>query len=159
MTSDCLITPQGEYITTVDMVLSALDRWNARNDGHHTEKRTTRRFPFRGIVRITAAYSGQVVHFEAPTRDISVNGMCFLVARRIRTDLLGQNIIPAGALLTLGARIVTSLNRDGHNILLVSEIRRLRRVHDNLYECGVQFVARDTEGPSEVREAAVDCPN
>ncbi len=88
MTSDCLITPQGEYITTVDMVLSALDRWNARNDGHHTEKRTTRRFPFRGIVRITAAYSGQVVHFEAPTRDISVNGMCFLVARRIRTDLL-----------------------------------------------------------------------
>jgi hypothetical protein len=35
---------------------------------------------------------------------------------------------------------------------LFGEIRRLRKVHDNLYECGVKFVGRDAGGAEPVAE-------
>lgn len=149
MPADSLFIPYGNLDATVESVLSALDRWMERNDGHHTEKRTTQRFPFRGSIVVTArhAATGALVQFEAPTRDISVSGLSFVVSRQIRTESVEGNIVLASAILTPETKIVVTLNRGDHDLILVAEIRRVRKVHDNLYECGVRFVGRDETVP------------
>ncbi len=41
---------------TVESVLCALERWTARNDGHHTEKRGTQRHFYRARIEVAAQH-------------------------------------------------------------------------------------------------------
>ncbi len=139
-----------QFDETVESVLCALDRWTARNDGHHTEKRATRRHAFRAQVEVAArvASSQDVVRFHAFTRDISVSGLSFVVAKHIPSEFGGQ-VVLASSLLTEEKMILVCLPHGDHEVNLFGEIRRLRKVHDNLYECGVKFVGRDAGGGAE----------
>ncbi|MDZ4782775.1 MAG: PilZ domain-containing protein [Planctomycetia bacterium] len=139
-----------EFDETVESVLCALDRWTARNDGHHTEKRTTRRHAFRAQVEVAArvASSQEIVRFHAFTRDISVSGLSFVASKHIHSEVGGQVILTSG-LLTEEKVILICLPHGDHEVNLFGEIRRLRKVHDNLYECGVKFVGRDANGDAE----------
>ncbi len=134
---------------TVESVLCALDRWTARNDGHHTEKRVTQRHSYRVRVEVTAQHASipTPIRFSAFTRDISVSGLSFVVAKNIPSDASGQ-VVQATALLQLEKVVSICLPHGDHDMSLVAEIRRLRKVHDNLYECGVRFVERDLESAS-----------
>lgn len=130
---------------TVESVLCALDRWTARNDGHHTEKRATRRHPYRALVQVTAPHNSVIaeVRFFAHTRDISVSGLSFVVSKKIPTGVVGH-VVQATSLLQPNKEVVICVPHGDHDVNLVAEIRRLRKVHDNLYECGVQFVGRNS---------------
>ncbi len=133
-----------QYDATVESVLCALDRWTARNDGHHTEKRSARRFSLRAPVTVvTQLYgSGASVRIEAHSRNISVSGLAFVVPKRIRTSDQATDVL-ATTLLPPDSVIRVSVDRAGHDLRLVAKICRLRKVHDDLYECGVQFLGRD----------------
>lgn len=129
---------------TVETVLAALDRWTARNDGHHTEKRVARRFALRTPVIITTRHpaTGTAFRVEAHSRNISVSGLAFVVPKRIRAAESAVDVLVT-SLLTLDSLIRISVDREGRDLRLVARICRLRKVHDNLYECGVRFVGRD----------------
>jgi hypothetical protein len=152
----------GDYSATVETVLSALDRWTARNDGHHTEKRSSRRFALRAPVNVVTRHSGNglAVRIDAHTRNISVSGLAFVVPKRIQFAALGGEVLTATSLFTPDTTIAVSLDRDGHAIRLIAKICRLRKVHDDLYECGVMFVGRqeDVPPPPEIAAEALETP-
>jgi len=146
-----------QYDATVESVLCALDRWTARNDGHHTEKRKARRFALRAPVTVVTQFygSGAAVRIEAYSRNISVSGLAFVVPKRIRvsdqaTDVLATTVLPPDSVIRV------NVDRQGHDLRLVAKICRLRKVHDDLYECGVQFLGRDEAEP--VAQSPADEP-
>jgi len=153
MSTDANISAQ-PLDETVETVLCALDRWTARNDGHHTEKRATRRHPYRALIEVAAQLPNykDVVRFEAFTRDISVAGLAFVVSRQIPSEFGGQ-VVTAAGLLVPEKIILIRLPHGDHNVNLLAEIRRLRKVHDNLYEFGVRFVSREIEPTSPASPA------
>lgn len=152
MSTDVIATEADEYEATVETVLSALDRWTARNDGHHTEKRGARRFALRAPATITtrSAGDGRTHRVAAHTRNISVSGLAFVVPRRI--DLQGE-VLTATSLFSADSTVTVSLDRDQHEIRLIAKVCRLRKVHDDLYECGVMFIGRDRGGDSDLDAA------
>lgn len=148
MASDTSIS-QPPLDPIVESVLCALDRWTARNDGHHTEKRSDRRHPYRAQVRVTATdpSTADEIRFSVVTRDISVSGLSFVVAKMIRPDA-GKKAIHAPTLLLPEHEIVIEMPHGDTAVVLTAEVRRVRKVHDDLYECGVRFVGRRSGLPA-----------
>jgi PilZ domain len=114
-------------------VISMLDRWSDRLEGHYTQKRTSQRKSFRSRITIyipsndsLAGESEEATSFQAWARNISQSGLAFLYKGNIKLD-----------------KIIVCLDPDTKGIhWLNAEFVRIRQVHNDFWEYGVKFTGR-----------------
>lgn len=112
-------------------VLSILNRWSDRLEGHHSQKRETGRQPFRSPITIhipgTENLPGECAeknNFEAWARNISQSGLGFIYKGQIKASKLTICLNPKAE------------DECWFNV----EIVRSRQVHNDFWEYGVKFI-------------------
>lgn len=111
-------------------VLDKLDWWDERNQGHHTQKRTSFRPSCRTLILVQSVdASGKAeVTFKAWTRNLSQGGLSFILPRE----------------LPLQAIVITWCDDKAEPASpLRGRVVRFRRVHDGYWEYGVEFLSRE----------------
>ena len=114
----------------IQEVLDKLDWWDGRNQGHHTQKRTSFRPSCRTLILVRSANDSEcdAVAFKAWTRNISQGGLAFILPRQYSLDKV---------------RITWCHDKADPPSQLQARVVRTRRVHDGYYEYGVEFLSRE----------------
>jgi hypothetical protein len=146
-------------------VLAAIRQWDKINDGHHAEKRPGERLNFNGnpiLVVTLPATAGDELHaepqsisFSVSGRNISRSGMSFLASRVIMPVLASDEtpIVQLEDVLIVPSELTVGLPEHGSDGLhwLVAKLVRLRRVHEELLEGGVQFLRKQDSAPAKLQ--------
>ena len=107
-------------------VMDMLDRWDARLQGHLTQKREHDRKKFRSLITVlysTSDESDEAASIKVWSRNLSQGGMSFVYRGQIKP-----------------ANVVVCLNPDqGETLWYQAEIMRSRQVHNDYWEYGVRF--------------------
>ncbi len=114
-------------------VISMLDRWSDRLDGHCTQKRKSSRKPFRSRITIyipssdsVAGESAEATNVQAWSRNLSQTGLAFIYKGHIKEEKLVICLDPD----TTGSHWFNA------------EIMRSRQVHNDFWEYGVRLINR-----------------
>ncbi|HZZ70932.1 MAG TPA: PilZ domain-containing protein [Pirellulales bacterium] len=140
--------------------LEKLQKWDDKNAGHQSEKRSGERFGYKNrpvVIVVPASESaargrecGEAsVSFPVYTRNLSRSGLSFLIPREVFPRVLTDAVLPVYVqdLLTVGREIQVGMPMNNGEVLwVVSKIIRTRLIHEGLSECGLQFVSK---GPAE----------
>ena len=129
MTKTNLDPPDKEAID----VLSILDRWSGRLDGHCSQKRQISRRPFRSRITIyipgadsLAGESAEAANFQAWGRNLSQTGLGFVYKGQIKSE-----------------NLIICLDPDATGShWFNAELVRSRQVHNDFWEYGVKFIGR-----------------
>ena len=141
--------------------LEKLQRWDAKNAGHQSEKRSGERHVYetQSIVIVvphdeTCDLAGEALSaensssFSACTRNLSRSGLSFIVPREVLPSVTGENFAPLclEKLLTAERKVhVAMAMKSGPPLWVEGKVVRFRPIHDGLYECGLQFLAKNAE--------------
>lgn len=141
-----------------ERAIAALRHWDEINFGHQTEKRASERFEYYGrpVLKVELPTKQEVEGYDQPQqisvrlwgRNLSCGGMSFLTAREI-IPVLASDTTPIirveDDLLKISQELAIGLPRDQdecNTLWLGAKIARIRRLHDGLIECGVQFLRK-----------------
>jgi hypothetical protein len=141
--------------------ITALNRWNQINSGHHTEKRSVERLGYDGrpLVVIDATQDdsgapfadGGPVVFRAWGRDLSRAGMSFLTPSRLISCKPGDHspaVLLFSQMVELGSQFRIGLSQSkGDMLFMTALLIRLRLVQNGMIDCGVRFLDR-TDPPT-----------
>jgi len=134
--------------------LEKLQRWDAKNAGHQSEKRTSNRFGYesRGTVLCIdrdgptgETAEPERVSFPVYARNLSRSGLSFIIARDILPRVIKDDSVPlqVDEVLRIEKKLLAGLPLKGDDLIWVeAKIVRLRPIHDGLFECGLQFLAK-----------------
>ena len=139
-------------------VLEKLQRWDAKNAGHQSEKRRGGRHGYenQGVVLVIPAadYQGETapslsdpahISFIVRARNLSRTGLSFLTTRDVLPRVITDDSLPiyVDELLKIDRTVFVALEKDGGELIwVVGKVVRFRSSHDSLFECGIQFLAK-----------------
>lgn len=116
-----------------DEVLAILDRWDAKMQGHQTQKRHYARKPYRTKMTVflpqtdgMAGESSENTSFTVKSRNISQGGISFLYRGALKHDKFLMCLDP---------------EKTG-NLWFLVEIVRSRQVHNDFWEYGARLLER-----------------
>jgi hypothetical protein len=114
-------------------VINILNRWDARMNGHQTQKRAHPRTPYLGCLYLFYGRRRDSVEKEQPglvvwARNVSPKGLAFVYHEHIEWK-----------------RVLLCLSPEsGEATWMHAEIVRERKVHNGLWDYGVRFIRRAT---------------
>ncbi|MAT16375.1 MAG: pilus assembly protein PilZ [Planctomyces sp.] len=118
---------------SAEEVLSILERWDAKNQGHHTQKRQYSRKPYRTKMTVfipqsegMAGESMEATSFTVWSRNISQGGVSFIYP--------GQ--------LQHGRYLICLDPEKSGSLWFLVEILRSRQVHNEFWEYGANMLER-----------------
>ena len=139
--------------------LQKLQRWDAKNAGHQSEKRSGERYFYESqsiVIFIPLDEHSDLagaecspensISFPACARNLSRSGLSFIVPRELLPRVTGENFSPLclEKLLTVERKIhVAMATKTGAPLWVQCKVVRFRPIHDGLFECGLQFLAKN----------------
>ena len=135
--------------------LESLVRWDKKNAGHHTQKRSSDRVDYQAILPVRATVSTiaddgvvseEAVCFEIWGRNVSSSGISCLSFSELMPRMAVDDdagILQVDRFLEEGSHITIGLTGEAGKITYVlGEIVRVRELANHILEFGIRFVSK-----------------